>query len=58
MAFIEKLVFIQDMTHKALGTDNLSLHVRDVVAVLKLEGPNYNGPLSPQKNGGPKYTFT
>ena len=25
---------------------------RDVVAVLKLEGPNYNGPLSPQKNGG------
>ena len=24
---------------------------RDVVTVLKLEGPNYNGPLSPQKNG-------
>ena len=26
---------------------------RDVVAVLKLEGPNYDGPLSPQKMGGP-----
>ena len=26
---------------------------RDVVAVLKLEGPNYNGPLSPKKMGGP-----
>ena len=27
---------------------------RDVVSVLKLEGPNYNGSLSPPKNwGGP-----
>ena len=27
-------------------------HFKDVVVVLKLEGPNHNGPLSPQKNGG------
>ena len=37
----------------------LSIVYRDIVADLKLEGPNYNGALSPPKNGGgPKYTFT
>ena len=32
-------------------------HFKDVVVVLKLEGPNHNGPLSPQKNGGPQVYF-
>ena len=35
----------------------LKVLLRDVVAVLKLEGPNYNGPLSPQKNGGAQVYF-
>ena len=30
---------------------------RDVVTVLKLEGPNYNGPLSLLKNGGAQVYF-
>ena len=29
---------------------------RDIVTILKLEGPNYNGPFSPKKLG-PKYTL-
>ena len=32
-------------------------HFKDVVVVLKLEGPNHNGPLSPQKNGGAQVYF-
>ena len=35
----------------------LSIYTRDVVAVSKLEGPNYNGPLIPQKKWGAQVYF-
>ena len=44
---------MQDLPYK----NRAYLVGRDVVAVLKLEGPNYNGPLSPQKNGGAQVYF-
>ena len=41
--------------NSAINKNNILF--RDVVTVLKLEGPNYNGPLSPHKNGGAQLYF-